>query len=179
MAWGYLFVWPLTEGGVSVRETWLKQWSYLHFNLERSSPNSTIQSASASWLDETCFTLCICLKSVCKCAQCESVCWCMKRAIAVLPWQRWYFLSNATTHLYLAYSLTFLHIIMVRSGHTRFKMKFLLFDMWPKLDLVIIYVHFVFKRCFNISSQCQEAEVYFCTSSFMQIYRSSSAESRI
>lgn len=37
-------------------------------------------------------------------------------------------------------------------------------DMWPKLDLVIIYVHFVFKRCFNISSRCQEAEVYFCTS---------------
>lgn len=37
---------------------------------------------------------------------------------------------------------------------------------WPKLDLVMVYVRFVFKRRFNISSQCQGAEVYFCTSSF-------------
>lgn len=170
MAWawgrGYLFIWPLTEGGVFKKLDWCTSiWKSLHLIQQYVSASPSCDSAkrasSSVFPTKKAFVSnqFVNLRSA-------SFCWCMRRVIAVLPWQRQYFLSNATTHLYLAYSLTFLHIIMVRSGHTRVKMKFLLFDMWPKLDLVIIYVHFVFKRCFNISSQCQEAEVYFCTSSF-------------
>ncbi len=71
--------------------------------------------------------------------------------------------ATSETHLYLAFIDIFAH------NHGSFWTdvdwdEVPVVDMWPKLDLVIIYVHFVFKKCFNISSWCQEAEVYFCTS---------------
>ncbi len=99
--------------------------------------------------------------------------------IVVLPWERWKLLLNAKTHLYLAYSLTFLHIIIVRSGQTWIEMKFLLLTCDQSLILSsFMYILFL-RDALIFPLDAKKLRFIFVLHSFMQIYRSSSAESRV
>lgn len=96
--------------------------------------------------------------------------------VAVSAWSVWLWFYPGRVK---TYSLTFLHIITVHSGQTWIEMKLLLLTRDQSLILSsFMYILFL-RDALIFPLDAKKLRFIFVLHSFMQIYRSSSAESRI